>query len=126
MRLRLLNTGKDLNSWRWCFADDDKVRASRAFTIDFSSGKPSEWNIYVPELAGLERMIKICQEACDTDFITIECDEENEESLKENLGAIIPFVVKLSGITCLDSDRQGFMVMFGDSRDKCWEVQINC
>ncbi len=126
MRLKLLHVDEDLNSWKWCFADDDEVRFSRIFSIDFSSGKPRDWNIFVPELADLEQMIKICQEACSTDFITIECDEKNEEKLKENLKIIMPYVVKLSSIICLDYDNKGFMVMNVDLKDKCWEVQINC
>lgn len=126
MRLMLLDVEKDLNSWKWCFADEDKVRVSRVFSIDFSSGKPSEWNIFVSELVGLEQMISICQKACNTDFITIECDEEYEESVKEKLGTILPYVTKLSAITCLDNERKGIMVIGGNLEDKCWEVQINC
>lgn len=122
----LLDVEKDLNSWKWCFADEDKVRVSRVFSIDFSSGKPSEWNIFVSELVGLEQMISICQKACNTDFITIECDEEYEESVKEKLGTILPYVTKLSAITCLDNERKGIMVIGGNLEDKCWEVQINC
>lgn len=126
MRLMLLHVEKDLNSWRWCFADEDKVRFSSVFAIDFSSEKPVEWNIHVSELVGLEQMIKICQEACDTDFITIECDKRDEERLKENLKIIMTYAVKLSAITCLDDERKGFMVIGGNTEDKCWEVQINC
>lgn len=126
MRLMLLHVEKELNSWRWCFADEDKVRFSSVFAIDFSSGKPVEWNIHVSELVGLEQMIKICQDACDTDFITIECDKIDEERLKENLQIIMTYAVKLSAITCLDDERKGFMVMGGNPEDKCWEVQINC
>ncbi len=126
MRLMLLNVEEELNSWRWCFTDEDKVRVSSVFSIDFSSGKSKEWNIYVSELVGLEQMIKICQEACDTDFITIECDEKDEERLKQNLEKIITYVINLSAITCLDDERKGFMVMGGSPENKCWEVQINC
>ena len=126
MRLMLLNVEEELNSWRWCFTDEDKVRVSSVFSIDFSSGKSKEWNIYVSELVGLEQMIKICQEACDTDFITIECDEKDEERLKQNLEKIITYVINLSAITCLDDERKGFMVMGGGPENKCGEVEINC
>ena len=126
MRLMLLHVENDLNSWRWCFADEDRVRFSSVFSIDFSSKKPEEWNIHVSELVGLEQMIKICQEACDTDFITIECDEEYEDYIKGEIETILPYVTKLSAITCLDDERKGFMVIGGTPKDKCWEVQINC
>ena len=126
MRLMLLHKGENLNSWKWCFADEDEVRLSSVFSIDFSSGKPREWKIFVPELVGLEQMIKICQKACNTDFITIECDEEDEESLKENLETIVNYSIKLSEITCFDAEWKGFMVIGGNHKDKCWEVQINC
>lgn len=126
MRLMLLCAENDLDSWRWCFADEDKVRVSSVFSIDFSYGKSKEWNIFVSELVGLEQMIKICQEACNADFITIECDEENEKRVKEKLRSILPYVINLSAITCLDEERKGFMVMSGNLEEKCWEVQVNC
>lgn len=122
----LLNAYKDLNSCEWCFADDDKTRFSKAFSIDFSSKKPKEWKIFVSEFLGLEQMIKICQEACNSDFITIECDEKDEESLKKNLKSIMDYVVNLSEITCFDDEMKGFMVIGENLSDKCWEVQINC
>lgn len=111
MRLMLLNDSnveKDMNYWRWYFADDDKRRVSSVFSIDFSSGKSREWTIHVSKLARLEQMIGICQRACDANFITLTCDEEVSEFLRQKLETVSSFVINLRAITCLDDKYRSF------------------
>lgn len=119
------NVDKDVDFWRWKFIGKGEV--SRTFSIKFSESSPKHWIIETSDLdtyQQIKAMKRACEKACNSDFITIECDFESEENVKGNLGILMYYVINFEAITCIAGGREIFTVRNKRNQKREWEVQI--
>ena len=120
------NSKKDLDHWRWKFVGEKEV--SRTFSIKFSESSPKHWIIETlglddyPQIRALKRA---CKKACKADFITLECDFDNEDCVKHNCGILMYYIVNFEAITCVSDGREIFTVRSKRNIKREWEVQID-
>ena len=120
------NSKKELDLWRWKFVGEKEV--SRTFSIKFSESSPKHWIIETSKLDNnpqIKALKRACEKACKADFITIECDFEDEERIKSNCGILMYYIVNFEAITCVSEGREIFTVRGRANIEREWEVRID-
>ena len=120
------NSGRNTDFWRWKFVGQGEV--SRTFSIKFSESSPKHWIIETSELdtpQQVKDMKRVWKKACDSEFVTIECDFEAEQEVRNKLGMLVHYVTNLETITCIVGENVIFTLKSKNALKKAWEVQID-